>query len=48
MTKVKAAVGRVVGALASKEARGAELVLVRLIVAALGIKLGVGFGEWVK
>lgn len=48
MAKVKAAVGRVVGALTSKEARGPELALARIIIAALGIKLGINLGEWAK
>ena len=37
---------RVLAALASAQARGPELALARLIVAALGIKLGINFGEW--
>ena len=35
-------------ALLSKEARGPELALARLILAALGVKLGVNAVEYVK
>jgi len=35
-------------ALMSKEARGPELALARIILAALGVKLGVNFAEYVK
>ena len=48
MSKVKAAVGRVFAVLSSKEARGPELALARLILAALGVKLGFNFAEWAK
>ena len=48
MVKVKAAVGRVIAVLASKEARGPELALARLISAALGVKLGISLAEWAK
>lgn len=33
-------------ALASKEARGPELALARIILAALGVKLGINLGEY--
>jgi hypothetical protein len=34
-------------ALSSKEARGPELALARLILAALGVKLGLNLAEWI-
>ena len=49
MKKRLAAVGRAVWkALASKQARGPELVLLRLILAALGVKLGINFAQYAK
>ena len=42
-------VGRAVWcALASKEARGPELALLRIILAALGVKLGINFAQYAK
>ena len=35
-------------ALASKEARGPELALARIILAALGVKLGINFVNYAK
>lgn len=48
--KVKlAALGRAFcRALLSKEARKPELALARIILAALGVKLGINFAEYVK
>lgn len=34
--------------LASKEARGPELALARIILAGLGVKLGINFANYVK
>ena len=48
MKYIKAHLRPVISALASKQARPAELLLARLILAALGVKLGVNFAEYVK
>jgi len=45
---VKAAARRLVVALTSREARGPELALARIILAALGVKLSVNLAEWAK
>lgn len=42
------ALRRVVSALASSEARGPELALARIILAALGVKLGVNLVDYLK
>jgi len=46
--KTKMALRAVAHALASKQARGPELALARIILAALGVKLGINFAEYVK
>lgn len=38
----------VAAALMSKEARGPELAIFRIVVAALGVKLGINVAEWAK
>ena len=43
---MKARIKAVLAALSSKQARGPELAIARLVVAALGVKLGVNFGDW--
>jgi len=46
--KAKAVLRKLTVALMSKEARGPELALARIILAALGVKLGINFAEYVK
>lgn len=46
MSKLKAALDAVGRALASKEARGPELALGRVVLLALGAKLGYDFEQW--
>jgi hypothetical protein len=46
--KAKAALRAVARALASKQARGPEMALARIILAALGVKLGINFAEYAK
>lgn len=48
MARFKTKGMKVLAALASREARGAEIALARLILGALGVKLGINFAEWVK
>lgn len=48
MKVVRKALNGVLIALASKEARGPELALARIILAALGVKLGINFVNVVK
>jgi hypothetical protein len=48
VTKLKSKGAAVLAALTSKEARGPELALARLILAALGVKLGVNLAELLK
>ena len=46
--KVRRAVAAVAGALLSNEARKPELALARIILAALGVKLGVNAFDYLK
>lgn len=39
---------KVAAALMSKEARGPEMALLRIIIAALGVKLGINFAQAAK
>ena len=48
MSKLKAIGHKLVAALMSKEARGPELALLRIIIAALGVKLGINFTNYAK
>lgn len=48
MKKIHAALAAVGHALMSKEARGPELALLRIIIAALGVKLGINFANYAK
>lgn len=46
--QMKAALAKLGHALTSKEARGPELALARIILAALGVKLGINFADYIK
>jgi hypothetical protein len=46
-TRFKTAAKAVASALASRQARGPELALARLILGAVGVKLGVDFARFV-
>jgi hypothetical protein len=48
VTKIKHVLVRLGRVLASKEARGPEVALARIILGALGVKLGVNFVNYVK
>jgi hypothetical protein len=48
VSKVKKYALKLAAILASKEARGPELALARIILAGLGVKLGVNFFDYLK
>lgn len=48
MKKIKALAAAVAQALASKQARGPELALARLVLGALTVKLGFDFSKFVS
>jgi hypothetical protein len=48
VSKINALAHKLALILASKEARGPELALARIILAGLGVKLGINFANYVK